>query len=114
MRRHTRPVRSSSSERHNYTPSHSRAAIVIGNGGYAEGKLANPTKDAGAIDKKRRELGFETIFRTEVDRKGLFEALGEFRDTFGSASVGLMFYAGHGVQSAGKNYMVPSKRSSGD
>jgi uncharacterized caspase-like protein len=92
-------------------PSHSRAATVIGNGEYAEGKLANPTRDASAIDTKLHELEFDTIFRTDVDRKGLFEALGDFRDTFGSASVALMFYAGHGIQVAGKTICFRSKRS---
>lgn len=88
-------------------PGHSRAAIVIGNGEYAEGKLGNPTRDAVAIDKKLQNLGFETICRTNVDRQGLFDVLSDFRDRFETASIALLFYAGHGIQDVGKNYLLP-------
>ena len=85
----------------------SRAAIVIGNAEYKEGKLGNPARDANSIDERIVKLGFKSIKRIDVDRDGFFEALDEFDQLFSEVKVALLFYAGHGIQFEHKNYMLP-------
>ncbi|MGY1670337.1 caspase family protein [Geodermatophilus sp. SYSU D00710] len=84
-----------------------RSAIVIGNGAYQEGRLDNPTGDAQAIDGRLKEFGFETVFGCDLSRDEIFATMDNFRDRFPEAAVSLLFYAGHGLQHQGKNYLVP-------
>ena len=89
-----------------------RIALVIGNGGYAEAPLANPVNDAKLMAKTLRELGFVVIERTEADQKSIQLAIFELQDRLfeaGKDAVGLFFYAGHGVQVGGQNYLIPMR-----
>jgi uncharacterized caspase-like protein len=83
-------------------------ALVIGNGRYAQlGALPNPPRDAQAIAAKLRSLGIEVDLYQDVDRAGLVRALTEFQGRAAGYDVNLFFYAGHGLQVGGINYIVP-------
>lgn len=85
-----------------------RVALVIGNGAYQNAiALANPANDANDMTVALRELGFEVIAATDVDKAGFDSKLREFARALRSARTALFYYAGHGLQVAGKNYAVP-------
>ena len=89
-----------------------RFALVIGNGDYrgAPG-LANPPNDARLMAGTLRGLGFDVIERIDADREGMLKAVRDFGDKLeeaGESGGGLFFYAGHGVQVDGVNYMIPT------
>lgn len=85
-----------------------RVALVIGNGTYAEaGTLANPVNDALDIADKLRSIGFEVIEGNDLGKRELERKIGEFSDTLQGAGAGLFYYAGHGLQVDGRNYVVP-------
>ena len=85
-----------------------RHALVIGNNDYANArKLVNPTNDAKVIAKSLTSLGFEVMLRTDADLKTMKAAVREFIQTLSKDSVALVFYAGHGVEVKGRNYLVP-------
>ncbi|BCG70602.1 hypothetical protein MesoLj113a_17600 [Mesorhizobium sp. 113-1-2] len=85
-----------------------RVALVIGNGTYAEaGTLANPVNDALDIADKLRSIGFEVIEGNDLGKRELERSIGEFSDALEGAGVGLFYYAGHGLQLDGRNYIVP-------
>jgi uncharacterized caspase-like protein len=89
----------------------SRIALIIGNGNYDETflRLENPVNDARAMDSALREAGFDTEVRINVDRVGLYEAVNRFRDKISRDphAVGLFYFAGHGIQADGTNYLIP-------
>jgi peptidoglycan hydrolase-like protein with peptidoglycan-binding domain len=85
-----------------------RVALVIGNSAYEQvGVLNNPRNDAAAISNALRALDFTVIERTDVGREEVFDALREFSAALTPGSLALFFYAGHGVQIDGVNYIVP-------
>ena len=87
-----------------------RCALVIGNGNYADlGKLKNPVNDAQDMAAALRQLGFKVTLVTDANRKAMNEALNDFHDELAQASSsdGFFWYAGHGVQSKGENYLIP-------
>jgi formylglycine-generating enzyme required for sulfatase activity len=86
-----------------------RVALVIGNDNYATlPSLNNAVTDARGIAAKLKSLGFETILETNVGRRKIGRTLARFRGLLAKADVGLVFYAGHGIQLDGENYLVPS------
>ena len=85
----------------------SKLALVIGNSDYAEAPLNNPVNDARDMAQALRGLGFEVIIRENQSQEGMNEAAREFGDRLGEGMVGLFFYAGHGMQVKGKNYLIP-------
>jgi uncharacterized caspase-like protein len=85
----------------------SRIALVIGNGAYRAAPLKNPPGDANAVAKKLRDLGYEVTLRQNTSLRDLIESLREFSVRAPKASVRMLFYAGHGVQVKGRNYLVP-------
>ena len=82
-----------------------RVALVIGNGAYKSAPLANPVNDARAISAKLRTLGFEVIERQNLTQKQVGGVLREFRSKLKPGGVALFFYAGHGLQVKGVNYL---------
>ena len=85
-----------------------RVALVVGNSTYAHiGRLPNPDNDARAISAALRRLGFEVTTELETDRVELTEALQAFTRQSAGADVSLVFYAGHGIEMDGVNYLVP-------
>lgn len=85
----------------------SRLALVIGNSDYRDAPLPNPTNDARAMSGKLRELGFTVIERTNATREQLAQASREFGNRLKLGGVGVFYYAGHGVQMSGNNYLLP-------
>jgi carboxyl-terminal processing protease len=89
-----------------------RIALVIGNGTYggAIGPLANPPRDAEMVSEKLASLGFQVVKLVDGDQKAMKRAISDFGGRLlaaGPDAVGLFFYAGHGVQIRGINYLVP-------
>lgn len=85
-----------------------RTALVIGNSDYALMPLSNPENDAEDIASKLKTLGFEVLFeknQSKAETKALIREFGKKLKQKGG--VGLFFYAGHGLQIDGKNYLVP-------
>ena len=85
-----------------------RVALVVGNSDYAHiGRLPNPDNDARDISAALRRLGFEVTTELDADRVELTEALRGFTRRSAGADVSLVFYAGHGIEMDGVNYLVP-------
>ena len=88
--------------------SEQRTALVIGNAKYGYGPLANPVNDALAIARALDKAGFEVILQTDANRDAMEQAIRAFGDRLKKeGGVGLFYYAGHGVQSFGTNYLLP-------
>lgn len=84
-------------------------ALVIGNGAYpGSGRLENPVNDANAISQKLKSMGFKVTTVTDANRQKLVQSMAEFRRTAAAADISLLFYAGHGVQIFGTNYILPT------
>ena len=85
-----------------------RIALVIGNSSYQASPLKNPVNDANLIEKSLRKTGFEVIKLLDADLIAMRRAMLDFSRSLRSENaVGLFFYAGHGVQSKGENYLLP-------
>ena len=84
-------------------------ALVVGNAAYAgSARLNNPMNDARAISEQFRSLGFAVTEVLDANRAQLVSALGRFSRSAANADVSVLFYAGHGAQIAGVNYMLPT------
>jgi len=85
-----------------------RVALVIGNGDYrVAGRLTNPVNDASDMATALRRLGFDVVEGKDLDRRAMDQAIREFGRKLEGADLALFFYAGHGLQVNGKNYLVP-------
>jgi len=85
-----------------------RVALVIGNGAYVNANaLPNPPNDAKAIAGVLRQIGFDVQEGVNLNRADMESQFREFLHKATNASVVLFFYAGHGMQVDGKNYLVP-------
>jgi formylglycine-generating enzyme required for sulfatase activity len=82
-----------------------RVALVIGNAAYGASPLKNPVNDARAIAAKLQKLGFDVVKRENLTTKQIGATLREFRSRLSPGSEALFFYAGHGVQVKGVNYL---------
>jgi formylglycine-generating enzyme required for sulfatase activity len=88
-----------------------RIALVIGNSEYSSGPLPNPANDAKLMGESLSSLGFEVIARRNADQITMKRAIQEFGERLekgGPGAVGLFYYAGHGVQLNGRNYLIPT------
>ena len=87
-----------------------RVALVIGNSRYRMAPLANPANDARLIAATLRSVGFDVLEHLDADQKQMKRAVNAFGDKLEAAgrdAVGLFYYAGHGVQVGGRNYLLP-------
>jgi len=88
-----------------------RIALVIGNGAYPNvGELTNPPNDARLMTETLRALNFDVIERVNAGQKDMKRAIklfGEKLEEAGKDAVGLFYFAGHGVQVGGSNYLIP-------
>jgi uncharacterized caspase-like protein len=84
-----------------------RIALVIGNGAYKDSPLKNPVNDATDISAVLVELDFKVIIRTDATLRQMEESLDSFWSELKAGGVGLFYYAGHGLQVQGRNYLVP-------
>src|SRR5262245_54357758 len=88
--------------------SESRVALVIGNAAYVNAApLKNPVNDARAMAAALRAEGFTIIARENATLAQMQRAIIEFGAKLNEGSVGLVYYSGHGMQVAGKNYLIP-------
>jgi uncharacterized caspase-like protein len=84
-----------------------RLALVIGNGAYKSAPLKNPVNDANAVADSLKKLGFSVMLRENTTLSDLLDSMQEFSIRARESSVRLVFYAGHGIQAKGRNYLVP-------
>jgi uncharacterized protein YgiM (DUF1202 family) len=85
-----------------------RVALIIGNDAYKGLKrLDNGVNDARAMERELKSIGFETLLKVNANRKEMHGAISEFGNKLAAGSVGLFYYAGHGIQSGDKNFLVP-------
>jgi uncharacterized caspase-like protein len=85
-----------------------RRALVIGNSSYALGALKNPANDARAIAEELRRQGFEVALGLDLKRGEMLAAIAAYADSIArSKAVALFYFAGHGLQLAWRNYLVP-------
>lgn len=85
-----------------------RVALIIGNSAYpGVAALRNPANDATDMAAKLRKLNFRVTLKTNVGQKDMLRALTDFGDKVQQGGEALFFYAGHGMQVRGKNYLIP-------
>ena len=85
-----------------------KIALIIGNGNYRQSPLKNPVNDARAIGESLIRLGFDVTVRLEADRPAMTSAISAYVGALARRKcVGLFYYAGHGIQLAWKNYLLP-------
>ncbi len=91
-----------------YVPEDRRLALVIGNSDYKRGGyLSNPENDARDMAEILRILGFETMVYFNANQNTMIRAIDEFGKRLKQYDTGLFFYAGHGIQVKGFNYLIP-------
>lgn len=84
-----------------------RVALIIGNDAYSISPLKNAVNDARAMDEALRASNFRTILVENAKKSDMETKVGEFLDMLGPDDTALFFYAGHGVQIANENFLVP-------
>jgi uncharacterized caspase-like protein len=85
-----------------------RVALVIGNSAYAHaGTLANPKNDATDVAAALKKSDFEVIAAFDLDKASFDRKIRDFASALSGAEAGVFFYAGHGMQVGGRNYLVP-------
>ena len=84
-----------------------RIALVIGNGNYPSSTLANPENDAKAMSDVLQKLGFTVLKYENLGQEQMKRAIDDFGLKLKGNEVGLFFYAGHGIQSKGSNFLIP-------
>lgn len=87
--------------------SRKRIALVVGNGQYASSPLKNPVNDAHAMAATLRRLGFEVDEQINLGYMPFNEAIEAFGNKLKPGGIGLFYYAGHGMQVQGANYLIP-------
>jgi uncharacterized caspase-like protein len=89
-----------------------RFALVIGNSNYSSlPKLVNAINDARSITQSLRLAGFQVSTHENLDLAGMENAIRGFGEKLGKNDVGLVYFAGHGVQVKGKNYLIPVREN---
>ncbi|MES2975672.1 MAG: caspase family protein [Pseudomonadota bacterium] len=89
-------------------PGDVRVALVIGNSSYAGAPLVNPANDAKAMGETLRGIGFTVIELRDGSKAQMAEAVGKIGESLkGKQGVGMLYYAGHGLQMDARNFMVP-------
>src|SRR5262245_41729192 len=95
-------------ERASRGPEPGRVALVIGNAAYRYSpRLENPRNDATDMSIVLRRKGFRVVEGFDLGKAAFDAKISEFTEALRGAEVGLLFYAGHGVQVSGQNYLVP-------
>ncbi|TJW11938.1 MAG: hypothetical protein E5W82_17400 [Mesorhizobium sp.] len=89
-------------------PDAKRVALVIGNSKYVHAvALPNPANDAHLIASTLRNAGFQVIEGTDQDNAGMRGLISRFTEQSYDADLAVIFYAGHGMQVDGKNFLIP-------
>ena len=103
------PSRLWSSERSISVIKRPRIALVVGNGTYATAPLKNPRNDATDMAAVLASVGFDVRRELDADKRTMEEAIRDFGRNLNRGGIGLFFYAGHGMQVDGINYLIPVK-----
>ena len=82
-------------------------ALVVGNGAYKTAPLSNSVNDAADMALALQGLGFEVTALQDANLRQMREATRRFEQAALTADVALIFFAGHGIEARGRNYMVP-------
>ena len=87
-----------------------RVALVLGNSAYKSvPRLTNPVNDAGLVGDMFRKAGFESVdVKTDLNAVEMRKALREFGGRARDAEVAVIYYAGHGIELDGTNYLIPT------
>ena len=84
-----------------------RIALVIGNSAYRNSPLRNPVNDATDMASVLESLGFTVSLKTDANLRTMKESVRAFGRQLNKGGVGLFYYAGHGIQYRGRNYLIP-------
>ncbi|MGV8073954.1 MAG: SUMF1/EgtB/PvdO family nonheme iron enzyme [Syntrophobacteraceae bacterium] len=84
-----------------------RVALVIGNDAYESAPLRNPVNDSRTMGKALEELGFQVTQKENLNQKEMKQEIQSFGQKLLKGGVGLFYYAGHGMQVGGRNYLIP-------
>jgi uncharacterized caspase-like protein len=85
-----------------------RIALVIGNSAYQRvAPLSNPARDADAMSEMFKSAGFNVAFKHDLGVNEMRRALRDFSDDVRDADVAIVYYAGHGMEIDGINYLIP-------
>ncbi len=84
-----------------------RIALVIGNGAYESAPLKNSVNDATDIADSLERLGFSVSLKTDANQRNMKQAIRAFGKQLRNGGVGLFYFAGHGIQVKGSNYLIP-------
>ena len=84
-----------------------RHALVVGNASYATAPLINSANDAAAVAKVLERAGFTVDLKLNASQKQLQDAVTAFGDRLKGGGAGLFYFAGHGVQIKGRNFLMP-------
>jgi len=84
-----------------------KIALVIGNASYPSARLKNPVNDANALAARLREAGFDVVLKTDANQKEMSRAINQFGERIKLGGTALFYYAGHGIQVRGKNFLIP-------
>ena len=85
-----------------------RVALVVGNSAYVHaGVLPNPANDASDVGTTLKEMGFDVVLGLDLDKRGFDAKVRDFSKVLTDAEAALFYYAGHGLQVAGRNHLVP-------
>src|ERR1700676_5182281 len=85
-----------------------KVALVIGNGAYQKvTPLANPPRDAEDVGHALERLGFAVTRLNDSDLAGMRKAISDFGDIAERSSMAVVFYAGHGIEAGGENWLIP-------
>ncbi len=84
-----------------------RTALIIGNSKYIDAPLKNPVNDANDMATVLEQLGFNVSLRVNATKRTMEESIRTFGTQLQSGSMGLFYFAGHGIQYRGRNYLIP-------
>ncbi len=85
-----------------------KSALIIGNSRYLLGdRLTNPQNDAEDIAKKLKSMGFDVILLKDANLAQMLDSIDQFKSKLRQGDVALFYFAGHGLQVDGQNYLVP-------
>jgi uncharacterized caspase-like protein len=91
-----------------------RVALVIGNGAYEKvPPLPNPPRDSADIARSLERLGFQVRLLNNASAFDMRKALVEFGRKSDGSNIALLFFAGHGMEVGGENWLIPSMQSCG-
>jgi hypothetical protein len=90
-----------------FSASQKRIALVIGNSAYKNAPLRNPANDATDMAIMLERLGFKVTLKTDANQRAMKQSIRAFGKQLAKGGVGLFYFAGHGIQYSGRNYLIP-------